>query len=90
MDFVIMNPPFTRDSLRHDQFPPNVERAIKEREKLVLGRLARRKATRLHGRFLLRRGSFRALERWQTAYLPVYGARAAVVVIAFPPLFDYA
>lgn len=43
-----MNPPFTRDSLRHDQFPPNVERAIKEREKLVLGRLARRKATRLH------------------------------------------
>ena len=48
MDFVIMNPPFTRDSLRHDQFPPNVERAIKEREKLVLGRLARRKATRLH------------------------------------------
>lgn len=48
MDFVIMNPPFTRDSLRHDQFPPNVERTIKEREKLVLGRLARRKATRLH------------------------------------------
>ena len=44
----------------------------------------------LYGRFLLRRGSFRALERWQTAYLPVYGAWAAVVVIVFPPLFDYA
>ena len=44
----------------------------------------------LYGRFLLHRGSFRALERWQTAYLPVYSAWAAVVVIAFPPLFDYA
>lgn len=44
----------------------------------------------LYGRFLLGRGSFRALERWQTAYLPVYSAWAAVVVIAFPPLFHYA
>lgn len=44
----------------------------------------------LYGRFLLHRGSFRALERWQTAYLPVYSAWAAVVVIAFPPLFAYA
>jgi hypothetical protein len=30
-----------------------------------------------------------ALERWQTAYLPVYSAWAAFVVIAFPPLFSY-
>ncbi len=32
-DLVIMNPPFTRDSLRHDQFSREDERKIKEREK---------------------------------------------------------
>ena len=37
MDLVIMNPPFTRDSLRHDQFNRDDELAIKEREKEVLG-----------------------------------------------------
>jgi hypothetical protein len=31
-----------------------------------------------------------ALERWQTAYLPVYAAWAAVVVLVFPPAFSYA
>ena len=36
---VIMNPPFTRDSLRHDQFPADVERKLKNREKtLTAGR----------------------------------------------------
>jgi hypothetical protein len=40
-------------------------------------------------RFLTGRESFGALERWQTAYLPVYAAWAAFVVIAFPPLFSY-
>ena len=44
----------------------------------------------LYARFLRGRGSFAALERWQTAYLPVYGVWAAFVVIAFPPLFGYA
>jgi hypothetical protein len=44
----------------------------------------------LYARFLRGRGSFRALERWQTNYLPVYAAWAAVVVILFPPLFGYA
>jgi hypothetical protein len=43
----------------------------------------------LYLRFLRRRGSFAALERWQTSYLPVYAAWAAVVVIVFPPLFRY-
>ncbi len=33
MDLVIMNPPFTRDSLRHDQFSRADEQAIKRREK---------------------------------------------------------
>ena len=37
MDLVIMNPPFTRDSLRHDQFSTDDELAIKDREKEVLG-----------------------------------------------------
>ena len=33
MDLVIMNPPFTRDSLRHDQFNSSVESAIKRRQR---------------------------------------------------------
>ena len=37
MDLVIMNPPFTRDSLRHDQFSRADELLIKEREKEILG-----------------------------------------------------
>ncbi|MGI8619541.1 MAG: permease prefix domain 1-containing protein [Gemmatimonadaceae bacterium] len=43
----------------------------------------------LYIRFLRGRESFAALERWQTNYLPVYAAWAAVVVIVFPPLFRY-
>lgn len=43
----------------------------------------------LYARFLLRKGSFAALERWQIAYLPVYFIWAALVVIFFPPLFGY-
>ncbi|MFO7697147.1 MAG: permease prefix domain 1-containing protein [Anaerolineae bacterium] len=44
----------------------------------------------LYLRFLRGRVPFAALERWQTGYLPVYAAWAAVVVIVFPPLFGYA
>lgn len=43
----------------------------------------------LYARFLRNRGSFAALERWQVAYLPVYSAWAALVVVFFPPLFGY-
>jgi hypothetical protein len=43
----------------------------------------------LYVRFLRGRGSFSSLEKWQTEYLPVYGAWAALVVILFPPLFRY-
>lgn len=46
-------------------------------------------STVLYIRFLLGRGSFQALERWQTDYLPVYAVWAAIVVIAFPPLFRF-
>jgi hypothetical protein len=40
-------------------------------------------------RFIRRQRPFDALERWQTAYLPVYAGWAWLVVLAFPPLFDY-
>ena len=43
----------------------------------------------LYARFLWRRCSFAALERWQTAYLPVYAVWAWLVVAVFPPLFGY-
>ena len=40
--------------------------------------------------FVRRRRPFAALERWQTSYLPVYAAWAAVVVVVFPLVFDFA
>jgi hypothetical protein len=43
----------------------------------------------LYVRFLRGREPFTALERWQTDYLPVYAAWAAIVVIVFPPAFGY-
>jgi hypothetical protein len=43
----------------------------------------------LYVRFLRGQGTFAPLERWQTNYLWVYAAWAAIVVIAFPPLFRY-
>src|SRR3979490_21587 len=46
-------------------------------------------AARVYARFLRPRGSFAVLERWQIAYLPVYSIWAALVVIAFPPIFGY-
>ena len=39
--------------------------------------------------FVRRRVRFEAIERWQTGYLPVYAGWAWVVVLAFPPLFDF-
>ncbi|WP_199439835.1 permease prefix domain 1-containing protein [Umezawaea beigongshangensis] len=35
------------------------------------------------------RAPFAALERWQTAYLPVYAAWAWIVVLLLPPVFGY-
>jgi len=43
----------------------------------------------LYARFLAGRVGFTALERWQTAYLPVYALWAWVVVVAFPPVFGF-
>jgi hypothetical protein len=43
----------------------------------------------LYARFLRGRGPFAALERWQTAYLPVYAVWAGLVAVVFPPLFGF-
>ncbi|MGE0594322.1 MAG: permease prefix domain 1-containing protein [Vicinamibacterales bacterium] len=47
-------------------------------------------SARLYAAFLRGRAPFGALEAWQTAYLPVYAAWAALVVVLFPPLFGFA
>ena len=43
-----------------------------------------------HLRFVTDRGTFAAVERWQTGYLPVYLGWAAVVVVVLPPVFGFA
>jgi hypothetical protein len=43
----------------------------------------------LYARFLAGRAAFTQLERWQTAYLPVYALWAWVVVVLFPPVFGF-
>lgn len=40
-------------------------------------------------RFITGRGTFHRLERWQTAYLPVFALWAAAVVVVLPPLFTF-
>ena len=49
MDLVIMNPPFTTASLRHDQFTRKDEQAIKRREKEIMEGQPWRGAARLAG-----------------------------------------
>jgi hypothetical protein len=43
----------------------------------------------LYGRFLAGRAAFTQMERWQTAYLPVYALWAWVVVVVFPLVFGF-
>ena len=40
-------------------------------------------------RFLTRRSTLHPLERWQTAYLPIFAVWAAAVVVVLPPLFAF-
>ncbi len=47
-------------------------------------------SARLQLGFLRSRRGFEAVERWQMRYLPVYALWAAIVVVAFPPLFGFA
>jgi hypothetical protein len=67
-------------------FTPNRVAALGE-NLILLANLAG--SAWLYFRFLRSRGDFAALERWQIAFLPVYCAWAAFVVIGFPPLFDF-
>jgi hypothetical protein len=46
-------------------------------------------SVRLSVGFLRGEHGFGSLERWQTRYLPVYGAWAAVVVLLIPPIFGF-
>jgi hypothetical protein len=43
----------------------------------------------LSARFLTGSGTFHRLERWQTAYLPVFSLWAGAVVVVLPPLFSF-
>ena len=43
----------------------------------------------LSARFVAGKGTFHRLERWQTAYLPVFAAWAATVVVVLPPIFGF-
>jgi hypothetical protein len=43
----------------------------------------------LSARFLRRRSTLHRLERWQTAYLPVFALWAAAVVVVLPPLYGF-
>lgn len=54
---------------------------------LLLVHLAR--AAWLALEFLRGRRPFNVMERWQTRYLPVYGAWAIIVVAVFPPVFAF-
>ncbi|WP_433654590.1 permease prefix domain 1-containing protein [Nocardia sp. CA-128927] len=40
--------------------------------------------------FVRGKRGFADVERWQTQYLPVYGAWAAAVIVVLPPVFDFA
>lgn len=46
-------------------------------------------STVLLTRFLFGRAGFTTLERWQTAYIPVYALWAVAVVVVFPLLFGF-
>lgn len=67
-------------------FTPNRVAALGENVILLVNLLW---SAVLYVRFLRGRGPFSRLERWQTDYLWVYAAWAAVVVVVFPPLFGY-
>jgi hypothetical protein len=55
---------------------------------VLLGNLA---GTAWHGlRFVRGRAGVEPLQRWQTAYLPVFPLWAASVVVVLPPLFSFA
>ncbi|MBI5771446.1 MAG: hypothetical protein HZA93_26970 [Verrucomicrobia bacterium] len=67
-------------------FSPNRVAALGENVLLLINLAG---SAVLYGRFLLGRGTFASLERWQTGYLPVFAAWGAIVVIVFPLLWRW-
>ena len=59
-DLVIMNPPFTRNDIRHDQFGEAEEKAIKSKEREVLSKTGALAAAGLHSSG----GAFGVLGDW--------------------------
>ena len=59
-DLVIMNPPFTRGDIRHDQFSEAEEQSIKRKEREVLSKTGALAAARLHSSG----GAFGVLGDW--------------------------
>ena len=43
----------------------------------------------LQVRFVMHKAPFARVERWQTAYVPVYLAWATIVAVVFPPAFGF-
>ena len=67
-------------------FTPNRVAALGENVVLLVNLAG---AALLYARFLQRRAPFARLLEWQTAYLYVFAAWAAVVALVFPPLFGF-
>ena len=67
-------------------FTPNRVAALGE-NLILLANLAG--SAWLYVALLRQRRTLAALERWQTAFLPVYALWAAFVVLAFPPVFGF-
>lgn len=67
-------------------FTPNRVAALGE-NLILLANLAG--SAWLYWRFLFHRSSFATLEHWQLAFLPVYSGWAVIVVVIFPPVFNF-
>jgi hypothetical protein len=67
-------------------FSPNRVAALGENLILLINLVW---AAVLYIRFMRAKATFAEFERWQTNYLPVYAVWAAIVVVVFPPLFQY-
>ncbi len=78
MDLVIMNPPFTRSDIRHDQFDREDEAALKSREKEIVVDMPDRQVGRLHSSG----GMFAALAEWM---LKRDGATLALILPSVVP-----
>ncbi|MET0292712.1 MAG: permease prefix domain 1-containing protein [Steroidobacteraceae bacterium] len=74
-------------ALRIDEFGFTPNRVAALGENLILA-INLAGSAHLYLRFLRSRAAFASLERWQTAWLPLYAAWAAFVALVFPFLFD--